>query len=105
MNALAEQRCLQHPQREAAARCPECHQSYCRECILEYEERILCARCVARIKKQGKIVSGWKHGALLLLQAVFAFGLLWLCFYSLGRTLLAVPSAFHEGELWKRPTE
>jgi hypothetical protein len=27
--------------------------------------------------------------------------LLWLCFFLLGKTLLAIPSSFHEGEAWK----
>jgi hypothetical protein len=27
---------------------------------------------------------------------------LWLAFFALGKILLAIPSSFHEGEVWKK---
>jgi formylmethanofuran dehydrogenase subunit E len=46
MIALA--RCQRHPGREAAARCPSCQQSFCRECITEHEGRMLCLACLTK---------------------------------------------------------
>jgi len=42
-------RCRRHPERPAAARCPECGEPHCRECVVEHEGRILCAACLARL--------------------------------------------------------
>ncbi|MBT8374528.1 MAG: rhomboid family protein, partial [Deltaproteobacteria bacterium] len=35
MKDLALQRCNNHGQREAVARCPKCRRYFCRECITE----------------------------------------------------------------------
>ena len=42
-------RCRRHPDRPAAARCPECGEAHCRECVVEHEGRILCAACLTRL--------------------------------------------------------
>jgi hypothetical protein len=46
MTAVAHQRCLHHHEREAVARCPECGHYFCRECITEHDERVICASCL-----------------------------------------------------------
>src|SRR2546429_9979935 len=46
---LIHQRCFNHALREAAARCPECGHFYCRECITEHEDRVICANCLAKL--------------------------------------------------------
>ena len=51
MAAVALQRCLHHGEREAIARCPECGSFFCRECITEHDERVLCASCLAKITR------------------------------------------------------
>ena len=80
---IAQLRCLQHTAREAVARCPQCRQSFCRECITEHDGRMLCLPCLA---KQSVLLHapsalwpklGWTFGALagLLLAWVFFLGL------------------------------
>jgi len=97
---LTRLRCHHHAEREAAARCPECGFSYCRECIAEHEERIICATCLRKLlappeEKRRPWAGAVSSVAGSLGGLVFA----WLCFYCLGRMLLMVPSTFHL-ELW-----
>ena len=103
MPAISEQRCLNHRDREAVARCPSCFNFFCRECVTEHEQRVICARCLAALSRGAE-----KRGARLRrLAAAFpaAAGLfmLWLMFYGVGRLLLAIPSSFHEGTIWRYP--
>jgi len=48
MQDLTHQRCHHHQFREAAARCPECGRYFCRECITEHADRVLCASCLGK---------------------------------------------------------
>jgi hypothetical protein len=98
--ALADERCLHHPAREAVARCVGCRQFFCRECITEYEDRIVCATCLQTFAaKRGGTRRRWRT---LLAPAQFAIGLLiaWLFFYFGGSILILIPSRFHEGTVW-----
>lgn len=100
---FASQRCLNHPGREAVARCPECARFFCRECVVEHEDRILCASCLARLAAPPlESARSWRlasarpiaGGALGMLAA-------WLVFYLIGRALLQVPDDFHASTLWE----
>jgi|SRR5580698_8482302 hypothetical protein len=42
-------RCLFHAQREAAARCPHCGGTFCRECVTDEEGKLACPPCLRRI--------------------------------------------------------
>ena len=94
---LARQRCANHAHREAVALCPGCKQFYCRECVTEHDDRVWCSSCLKRLEKptlgQRLRLGGLKR----LAQFIFAFLILWMIFYFCGRTLLAMPSSFHEG--------
>jgi uncharacterized paraquat-inducible protein A len=98
--ALRQQRCQHHPQREASARCPECSRYYCRECITEHDDRVICATCLTRLtQKKEKKAQPWdlyaRIGlALLAFVAVFFFILL------VGDALLLIPSQFHQAGGW-----
>ena len=99
---IAQERCHLHELREAAARCPLCRHSYCRECVTEHEGRVVCAACLrhmlgARPKTGGR----WRR---LLLPALPALGLLiaWLVFYGIGRTLMMIPASVHDGTEWSK---
>ena len=105
MSTLALQRCLNHPAREAAARCVECAQPYCRECVSEHEGRLLCAACLRKLAKQGFFRAGWGRRLLQAGQVCVAFIFLWLCFFALGKVLLAIPASFHDAEVWRGKTE
>lgn len=100
MADLAQQRCFNHARREAVARCPECGGYFCRECVTEHEARVLCASCLTRLTREaGQGRRSWR-GLTRAFQCVAGVLILWLCFYALGRGLLALPSSFHEGVLW-----
>lgn len=103
MSALSHQRCFHHPEREAIARCPECRRFFCRECITEHEERVICASCLRHQHPQHARGRGTLPGLLRLSQ--FALGLLaaWFFFYLVGELLLQMPSSFHDGTLWQAP--
>ena len=101
MNAIIHQRCFNHAAREAVARCPHCQRYFCRECVTEHEEKVLCASCLeeavpgyeARVRRRAAFVRAT--------QFTVAFLILWLVFLGAGRGLLALPDSFHSGELWQ----
>jgi uncharacterized paraquat-inducible protein A len=98
--ALRQQRCQNHPQREASARCPECSRYYCRECITEHEDRVICATCLAKLtQKQEKKPRPWDLYARIGLF-VIAFVAVFLFFLLLGDALLLIPSQFHQTGGW-----
>lgn len=100
MSALVHQRCFHHSLREAVARCPECRQFYCRECITEHEDRVICATCLKKITATAetrRVSLAWVSP---LVQVCIGTGLIWLFFYFFGATLLSIPSQYHEGSVW-----
>lgn len=103
MAALIHQRCFNHAQREAAGRCLSCGKFFCRECLVEHQERLICAACLRGLAKPPLT----RHPALRHLlqggQILTGLFLLWIIFYMLGKVLLAVPSSVHEGTLWQDP--
>ena len=101
MPHLVHQRCFNHSLREAAARCPECGQFYCRECITEHDDRVLCAACLRRLAHPPLARRRGFLGAVRVLQLGAGVFLAWLFFYFLGQTLLSIPNSFHEGTVWK----
>lgn len=100
MNAIAHERCRNHAQREAVARCPECRRYFCRECVTEHEDRVVCSSCLAKLAG-GARERRWRISGVLQ-AGQFAAGLfvLWCVFYLLGRVLLNVPSDFHSDTVW-----
>ena len=103
MAALTLQRCLHHGEREAIARCPECGGFFCRECITEHDERVICAACLAKLTRPAAAKArGFRLAALRPWIAAFSgIVVAWLCFHSIGRTLAAIPSDFHASSLWE----
>ncbi len=101
---LARQRCLLHPLREAAARCPSCRQFFCRECVTEHESRFVCASCLRKLtgsRGERKTARNIVAAALAATRLVAAVGLLWLSFYLMGLFLARAPSTFHDGTMWE----
>jgi len=94
--------CLNHIGREAVARCPSCSQYFCRECITEYNGRMLCNPCyTARTQVQEKPARDW-FILTTSIQAFLGLGLLWFTAWLFGRILVNIPSDFHEGTLWEK---
>ena len=98
---LTQQRCFHHGTREAVARCPQCRRYFCRECVTEHDDRLICAACLAkRSAARGSGAARWRAvatGGECLVAVLTA----WLFFYGLGRALLLLPDAFHSGTLWQ----
>ena len=101
MQPLAHQRCFNHATREAAARCPGCGRDYCRECVTEHDDRLICAAC---LRKTARVPLLKRRGFARTLQAVrCALGVVtvWFLFYLIGEGLSSLPDKFHEGSLWR----
>lgn len=98
--SLRQQRCVNHPLREASARCPECGRFYCRECITEHDDRVLCAACLSKISRHEEPSSGRWAPALRVGLAVFSFVVVFLLLLMLGNFLLSIPSQFHSTGDW-----
>ncbi len=102
--SIAHERCFNHASREAVARCPHCRRTFCRECICEYEDRVVCASCLKRLGTR-PLKRNRLAGLVRLVQVVMGVLLLWSSFYLLGRTLLVVPSSFHERVIGQEEAE
>lgn len=48
---LRHARCLFHPLREAAARCPHCGGTFCRECVTDEDAKLACPPCLRRLSR------------------------------------------------------
>lgn len=104
MKPLVAQRCFNHSFREAAARCTGCRHFFCRECVSDHEGRVVCAACLVKfVRKTGagaaRFLKVWR-----LAQTALALVVIWFFFYLVGVTLLAIPSSFHDGKLWRAST-
>jgi uncharacterized paraquat-inducible protein A len=92
---LRQQRCVNHPAREASARCPECGRFYCRECVTEHDDRLLCASCLAKLAEAARRSRGRRLLLVRLLLVGVSFGVIFLLFLLLGSFLISIPSKFH----------
>ena len=50
---LRHAHCLFHPLREAAARCPHCGGTFCRECVTDEEGKLACPPCLRQLARPG----------------------------------------------------
>jgi len=101
MQSLAQQRCFNHLEREAVARCLECRQFFCRECITEHDDRSICAVCLQKLARRPLTQRRAFVGVLRVSQCLAGILIAWFFFYLAGESLLAIPTAFHEGTLWQ----
>ena len=95
------ERCFHHEFREAASRCPICLRYFCRECVTEHDDRVLCAECLKKVVASETVrISPFRRvlGGLLPIVGLL---MAWLFLYALGRTLLLIPAAVHDGTLWE----
>jgi hypothetical protein len=100
MSTLVHQRCFNHFGREAVARCPECAQYFCRECITEHDGRVLCAACLKKLTPATHTHRPTFRKLLRLAQCVLGIFIVWFFFFLIGEMLLRLPDSFHEGTLW-----
>lgn len=100
MRNLASQRCTNHADREAVAICLACKRYFCRECITEHDDRLICASCLRKMSGSARPVRLQGMRLLKAFQFFVAIMLIWLFFFLTGKALLALPASFHEGTLW-----
>jgi hypothetical protein len=100
MPDITNQRCHNHRAREAVARCPECGRFFCRECITEHEDKVLCSSCLRRRAGPAQTRSNRLQWFFRLGHLLLGLVILYLLFYYCARILLTLPSSFHEGTLW-----
>jgi hypothetical protein len=101
MHSLIHQRCFNHAAREAAARCPECRHFFCRECITEHDDRVVCTACLRKLTRPPLIKRLAFAKLFRLAQCLLGILLAWFFFFLIGEGLLKLPASFHEGTLWK----
>jgi len=101
VNTVSQQRCFNHLTREAAAQCPECRRFFCRECVTEHDDRVICATCLAGFAGKSTVRRGRLRSLVPYVRAAAGFILAWWVFFAIGQVLVRVPSAFHEGRMWK----
>jgi hypothetical protein len=97
---LRLQRCLNHPQREASARCPSCRQYYCRECITEHDDRVLCASCLAKLTLKKSIRRAHWSWIPRIVLALVAAGVVFMALLLIGDLFLSIPAQFHSAGGW-----
>jgi hypothetical protein len=99
--ASLQHSCFNHAQREAVARCPECRGYFCRECITEHHDRVICAACLGALVRKPALPRRTFTGLVQTGQCLLGVILVWFFFYLVGEGLLSLPTSFHEGTLWK----
>ena len=101
MNPVSSERCFNHRNREAAARCPECRRFFCRECVTEHDDKVICATCLKGLTADGRSTQQRLRAVSWFFQFLAGLALVWGLFYGAGQFLLLIPSSFHEGNVWK----
>lgn len=86
--APLHQRCWNHETREAVCRCPGCGRGFCRECVAEHEQRLLCAACLrAAVQTPAR-----RPAKRMLARAALALAgilLAWIVLFCAGEAILA----------------
>jgi hypothetical protein len=99
-------RCVRHPEREAAARCPVCGQPYCRECVVEHGGRLVCTVCLAKLNTPAAPARQARNFAPL--RASLSVGaaalVLWFVFFYSATLLTRIPTQFHDATIWQELT-
>ncbi len=88
---LRHARCLFHPPREAAARCPHCGGTFCRECVTDEEGKLACPPCLRRMARPPAPRASLTHRLRQVLAGLTALAALMALFFALMRWRMNTP--------------
>ena len=88
---LRHARCLFHPLREAAARCPHCGGTFCRECVTDEEGKLACPPCLRRMARPPAPKTSLTRRFRQVLAGLTALAALMMLFFALLRWRMNTP--------------
>jgi hypothetical protein len=88
---LRHARCLFHPLREAAARCPHCGGTFCRECVTDEAGMLACPPCLRRMTRPPAPKSSLISRLRQILAGLTALAVLMGLFFALLRWRMNMP--------------
>ena len=88
---LRHARCLFHPLREAAARCPHCGGTFCRECVTDEEGKLACPPCLRRMTRPPAPKASLTRRFRQVLAGLTALAALMVLFFALLRWRMNTP--------------
>lgn len=88
--AMLEQRCFHHERREAVCRCPQCRRSFCRECVTEHEDRLVCAACLRASAQTAKAPRTRSRRGAEVGIALSGLLLAWAIFFGAAEGLITI---------------
>ena len=88
--ALLQQRCWNHEAREAVCRCPSCGRSFCRECVTEHEDRLLCAACLRNTTHAAAVRTGRFRRMAPALMTAAGVVLAWAIFFGAAESIITI---------------
>lgn len=98
--AFSKSRCRNHPARQAACRCPGCGFDFCRECVTEHHERLLCSRCMAQLTGAGTGKPSASRTLKVIAQSAAGILAAWIFFFLAGELVSVVVAPQHEVHAW-----
>lgn len=94
---LSRIRCRNHGGREAVARCRDCGDFFCRECVVEHEGRMVCATCLEELAREAPPKRrGVFRGLARAIGVLLSFGFTWLFFSVAGRIIVFLREVWGE---------
>lgn len=88
---LRHARCLFHVLREAAARCPHCGGTFCRECVTDEEGKLACPPCLRRMARPPAPKASLTRRFRQVLAGLTALAALMALFFALLRWRMNTP--------------
>lgn len=99
--SLKAKRCFNHSVREAVAKCLDCGNFFCRECITEHNTKLVCCNCLGKTTQEAKAGNTLLSTLTMVGLSVLGLIVLWMFFLFIATRLLNVESDSFEQSLHK----